>query len=46
MKLSDRREIFVVRNIFLAVESSEVRDRLEQCNGNVLVVVYVLMDEV
>ena len=38
-------EIFMVRNIFPGVETSEVVDRLEQCNGNVLVVVNALMEE-
>ena len=38
-------EIFMVRNIFPGVETSGVVDRLEQCNGNVLVVVNALMEE-
>uniref|UniRef100_A0AAV1UCF1 Uncharacterized protein n=1 Tax=Peronospora matthiolae TaxID=2874970 RepID=A0AAV1UCF1_9STRA len=35
----------MVRNIFLGVETREVVDRLEQCNGNVLVVVSGLTNE-
>uniref|UniRef100_M4BWC7 PB1 domain-containing protein n=1 Tax=Hyaloperonospora arabidopsidis (strain Emoy2) TaxID=559515 RepID=M4BWC7_HYAAE len=38
-------ELFMVRNIFPGVETSAVVDRLEQCNGNVLVVVNALMEE-
>ena len=38
-------ELFMVRNIFAGKETSEVVDRLEQCNGNVLVVVNALLEE-
>ncbi|CAI5733063.1 unnamed protein product [Hyaloperonospora brassicae] len=38
-------ELFMVRNIFPGVETSAVVSRLEQCNGNVLVVLNALMEE-
>uniref|UniRef100_M4C369 Uncharacterized protein n=1 Tax=Hyaloperonospora arabidopsidis (strain Emoy2) TaxID=559515 RepID=M4C369_HYAAE len=39
-------ELFMVRNIFAGEETSEVVDRLEQCNGNVLVVVNALLEKI
>ena len=38
-------KLFMVRNIFSGVETSEVMERLEKCNGNVLVVVNDLMED-
>ena len=39
------KELFMVRNISPGAETSEVVDRLEQCNSNVLVMVNALMEE-
>ena len=39
------KKLFMVRNIYLGVEMSEVMDRLKQCSGNVVMVVNDLMEE-
>ena len=39
------KKLFMVRNIFSGVETSEVVDRLEKCNVKVLVMVNALMEE-
>lgn len=38
-------ELSMVRDIFPGVETAIVIDRLEQCNGNVQVVLNALMEE-
>uniref|UniRef100_A0AAV1U790 Uncharacterized protein n=1 Tax=Peronospora matthiolae TaxID=2874970 RepID=A0AAV1U790_9STRA len=45
-ELKCSKDLSMVHNIYRGVQTSEIVDRLGQCNGNVLVVVNVLLEEI